>query len=177
MSKFVFILGAPNGNDGKLSTVSLRRIEAAVEQQRSNPGFVILATGGFGPHFNSTGTPHREFVYRHLEAAGAAIDRAESNDLLSSNTVEDIVLVVAFMKARGLDQYYVVTSKFHAARCRFIIDCLAEKHSVTVVAADDPEDLEDELREHEDRALRQLSEQGGVVVGSVLYAHPACSRR
>jgi hypothetical protein len=40
MTKFVFILGAPNGNDGKLSSVSLRRVEAAIERQRNEPDVV-----------------------------------------------------------------------------------------------------------------------------------------
>ena len=177
MSKLVFILGAPNGSDGKLSPVSLRRIDAAVERQRNDPDVILLATGGFGAHFNATETPHREFVYRKLEAEGAAIDRAKASDLLSSNTVEDIVLIVAFTKARDVEEYCVVTSKFHAARCRFIVDCLAEKQTVAVVVADDPEELSDEARKHEERALRQLSKQGGVVIGSVLHAHPGCSQR
>ncbi|NJO35471.1 MAG: hypothetical protein HC869_22695 [Rhodospirillales bacterium] len=68
---------------------------------------------GFGSHFNSTDTPHRELVYRHLEGAGATIDRAEASDLLSSNTVEDIALIVAFTKARGIAEYCVITSRFH----------------------------------------------------------------
>lgn len=178
MSKLVFILGSPNDNHGELSCVSLHRIWAAVEMQRNDPDLILLATGGFGTHFNLTGTPHREFVYRHLEAAGAKIDRAEASDLLSSNTVEDIVLIVAFTKARGVDDYCIVTSRFHAARCRFIVDCLAAKQSVSVAAAaDDPEELADEAREHEDRALRQLSEQGGVVVGGILHPHPAYALR
>lgn len=177
MSKLVFILGAPNDNDGELSSVSLQRIWFTVEMQRNDPDLVLLATGGFGAHFNSTGTPHREFVYRHLEAAGATIDRAEASDLLSSNTVEDIVLIVAFTKARGVDDYCIVTSRFHAARCRFIVDCLAAKQTVSVAAADDPEELADEAREHEDRALRQLSEQGGVFVEGILHSHPAYALR
>lgn len=174
MSKLAFILGAPNGNDGKLSSVSLRRIETALERQRNDPSLVLLATGGFGAHFNSTGTPHWEFVYRHLEAAGAAIDRAEGNDLLSANTVEDIAFIVAFTKARGINDYFVVTSRFHATRCRFIIDCLAKVQTVDVVAADDPEELTAAASDHEDRALRQLSEQGSVIIESVLHTHPTC---
>lgn len=177
MPKLVFILGAPNGSDGKLSSVSLRRVDAAIEKQQSDPDVILLATGGFGAHFNTTITPHREYVYRKLEVEGATIDRAKASDLQSSNTVEDIVLIVEFTKARGVEEYCVVTSKFHAARCRFILDCLAEEQKVAVIAADDPEKLADDARKHEERALRQLAEQGGVVVGSVLRAHPSFLQR
>jgi DUF218 domain len=172
MSKLVFILGAPNSSDGRLSPVSLGRIEAAIAKQRSDRDVVLLATGGFGPHFNQTDVPHREFVYRHLEANGAVCDRAEAGDLLSSNTVEDIVLIAAFVKARGVDNYCIITSHFHAARCRFIVDCLAVNQTVTILAAVDPEEIAGEALEHEDRALRRLWEQGGVVVGTVLHHHP-----
>ncbi|MGB7407983.1 MAG: YdcF family protein [Pontixanthobacter sp.] len=173
--KFAFILGAPNGTDGTLSSISLRRIEAALEQQQNDKCLVLLATGGFGSHFNSTDTPHRELIYRYLEAAGAIIDRAEASDLLSSNTVEDIDLIVAFTKARGIDDYFIITSRFHVARCRFIVDCLAEKQVVAVVSADNPVDLAAEISDHESRALRQLSEQAGVIKGGVLHSHPKCS--
>jgi vancomycin permeability regulator SanA len=175
MSKLAFILGAPNGTDGKLSSISLRRIEAALERQQNDNCLVLLATGGFGSHFNSTNIPHRELVYRHLEAAGATIDRARPSDLLSSNTVEDIDLIVAFTKARGIDDYCIITSRFHVARCRFIVDCLAENQAVVIAAADDPVDLAAETSEHENRALRQLSEQGGVIIRGVLHSHPTCS--
>lgn len=175
--KLAFILGAPNGTDGTLSSISLRRIEAGLERQRNDNCLVLLATGGFGSHFNSTDTPHRELVYRHLEAAGAKIDRAETSDLLSSNTVEDIALIVAFTKARGIDDYCIITSRFHVARCRFIVECLAEKQVVAIVAAEDPVDLAAEISDHEVRALRQLSEQGGVIKGGVLHSHPARSPR
>jgi hypothetical protein len=176
MPKFIFILGAPNASDGSLSSVSLSRIDAAIAKQRQEPDSVILATGGFGAHFNSTETPHREHVYRRLEAEGATIDRAEAGDLLSSNTVEDIVLIVAFTESRSVDEYCIVTSQFHAARCQFIIDCLAEKQTVEVLAADDPLTLPPEARDHEDRSLRQLSAQGGVVARNVLYPHPTLSK-
>jgi hypothetical protein len=176
MPKFIFILGAPNASDGNLSSVSLSRIDAAIAKQRQEPDSVIVATGGFGAHFNSTETPHREYVHRRLEAEGAVIDRAEAGDLLSSNTVEDIGLIVAFTESRSVDEYCIVTSQFHAARCHFIIDCLAAKHTVEVLAADDPLTLPLEAREHEDRSLRQLSAQGGVVVGTVLHSHPTRSK-
>lgn len=177
MPKLAFILGAPNHTDGTLSSISLRRIEAGLERQRNDNSIELLATGGFGSHFNSTDTPHRELVYRYLEGAGATIDRAEACDLLSSNTVEDIALIVAFTKARGIAEYCIITSRFHVARCRFIVDCLAKNQAVTMVAADDPADLAADASDHESRALRQLTEQGGVIIGGVLHSYPARSPR
>jgi hypothetical protein len=48
----------------------------------------------------------------------------------------------------------VVTSAFHAARCKFIISCLPADHDVTVLFGRDPDDLAAEVHEHEDRALK-----------------------
>jgi uncharacterized SAM-binding protein YcdF (DUF218 family) len=177
MSKFAFILGAPNGDDGELSSISLRRVETALALQRDAPDTVLLATGGFGAHFNTTNTPHREYVYRLLEASGATIDRASSSDLLSSNTVEDIALIAAFTAKRGIQDYCLVTSRFHVARCRFIADCLTTQQSVAIVGVDGPDDLAETAREHENRALRGLLKQGGVLLEGVLHPHPRCSKR
>ena len=170
MSKLAFILGAPNDHKGKLSSVSVRRIETAIAIQSADPDFVLLATGGFGAHFNTTRTPHRELVYRHLEARGAIIDRADGVDLLSSNTVEDIAMIAAFADSRGVNAYHVITSAFHADRCKFIVECLAKNHDATVLFGPDPDDLAAEVHEHEDHALGRLAAQGGVIVGGVLYS-------
>jgi hypothetical protein len=116
-------------------------------------------------------------VYRHLEPARATIDRADRRDLLSSNTVEDIALIVAFTKSRGIEDYCIITSRFHVARCRFIVDCLSENQAVSIVAADDPAGLAADTTDHESRALQKLANQGGVIIEGVLHSHPTCSSR
>jgi hypothetical protein len=75
--------------------------KTGIALQSKDHDFVLLATGGFGAHFNTTRTAHRELVHRHLEARGAIFERADSVDLLSSNTVEDIAMVAAFADSRA----------------------------------------------------------------------------
>lgn len=169
MVRLVFILGAQNSADGALSAIALGRVARAIEEQRSDPTVVLLATGGFGSNFNLSRTPHRELVYRQLEQQGAKVERAEPGDLLSSNTVEDILMASQHAARRGFTRYDIVTSEFHAPRCRFIVNCIARDYAVTVLNAPEPVDISLEMQTHEAKALARLESQGGVLVDGVLY--------
>jgi hypothetical protein len=175
----LFILGSPNSVDGVLSATSMNRISKAIELQKRHPEIVILATGGFGSHFNTSAVPHRELLYRYLHQQGASIDRASPNDMLSSNTVEDITMIVRFLTSasRGRERCGIVTSKFHMARCRYIFECLAVTNSVDFFEASDPSSLDPATSRHETIALAQLQAQGGILVGDVLSPHPQPSAR
>ena len=176
MSKIIFVLGSPNSDDGGLSDISLGRIECAVAIQALLPESVIVATGGFGIHFNSTKTPHRELVHCRLSELGFSLSVGGPDDLLSSNTVEDVLMIAAFATSHGYERYSVVTSKFHLQRCRYIFDCLEVK-PVDLYGSNDPLGLDPNIVKHEARALSQLVGQNGVVVDGVLYPHPTLSDR
>lgn len=172
MSEIIFVLGSPNSNDGSLSDISLSRIECAIAIHARTPQSHIIATGGFGEHFNTSAISHRELVHRHLTELGLwfSIDSAE--DLLSSNTVEDVQMIVSFTASRGCEHYAVVTSEFHLARCRYIFDCLEPKR-IDIYGGKDPTNLDPGIVEHENKALAQLVSQGGVLIDGVLHPHPA----
>lgn len=172
MSEIIFILGSPNSNDGSLSDISLSRVECAIAIHARTPKSRIIATGGFGEHFNTTEIPHCELVHRHLAELGFQLSVDSAEDLLSSNTVEDVQMIVAFTASRGCDHYAVVTSEFHLARCRYIFDCLEPKR-VDLYCGNDPPSLDPAIVRHENKALAQLVGQGGVIIDSVLHPHPA----
>lgn len=165
----LFILGAPNTPSGELSSISLLRIDRAIQVLGSGFGDAIMVTGGFGAHFNTSARSHRAIVHKHLAESGAALDPAEPGDLLSSNTVEDMVLIRGFLEGRGLARCGIVTSQFHARRCRYLISCLFEADTVTLFPADDPSDVDPAVVEHERNALTRMIEQGGVLVNGVVY--------
>jgi uncharacterized SAM-binding protein YcdF (DUF218 family) len=167
----VFILGSPNTVDRELSSISLNRVARAIGLQNTHPEMVILATGGFGSHFNTSTIPHRELIHQHLSRLGASINRASPDDLLSSNTVEDAMMILRFLASRGLDRCGIVTSEFHLARCRYIFECLAETVSVDFFTANDPASVDTEITSHEAIALAQLWAQGGVLVDNILFPH------
>lgn len=168
MQNAIFVLGSPNSPNGKLSPISESRIERAITIQNGWSNSIILATGGFGLHFNASELPHRELVHRALSARGALYDDADVGDLLSSNTVEDATMIAAFAKSRHLTHYAVVTSGFHLPRCRYIFACLETQH-IDFFAADDPADLDPEIVRHEASALALLVAQGGIVVDDLLH--------
>lgn len=172
MSEIIFVLGSPNSDDGRLSDISLARIECAIAIHERTPQSCIVATGGFGEHFNTTAIPHRELVHSHLAKLGFQFSVGSAEDLLSSNTVEDVQMIVAFAASRGRDHYAVVTSEFHLARCRYIFDCLELKR-VDLYGCNDPPHLDPAIVRHENEALAQLVGQRGVIVEGVLHSHPA----
>jgi len=171
MTEIIFVLGSPNSNDGSLSDISLSRIECAIGIHARMPHSRIIATGGFGEHFNTTAIPHRELVHRHLVKLGFRFSMAFPEGLLSSNTVEDVQMIVSFTASRGFEHYVVVTSEFHLARCRYIFDCLEPK-SVDLYGSNDPPNLDQTIVKHENKALAQLVDQGGVIIDGVLHPHP-----
>jgi uncharacterized SAM-binding protein YcdF (DUF218 family) len=172
MKKTVFILASPNSADGTLSPIAIGRIEKALEVQQTHPHVVLLATGGFGEHFNTSNTPHRELVHQCLLNRGATIDRATPADLLSSNTVEDVWMIIAFAQKNGCPDYGVVTSNSHLARCRYVFECLDPTTRVDFFGADDSANPDDAVGKHEVVAMERLVTQGGVMIGDVLYPHP-----
>jgi uncharacterized SAM-binding protein YcdF (DUF218 family) len=171
----LFILGSPNSVDGVLSPISVNRVAKAIELQKAHPEIVLLATGGFGIHFNTSTIPHRELIHRNLLQQSAFIDPGTPDDLLSSNTVEDAVMILQFSSSRNLERCGVLTSKFHMARCRYIFECLAGTDTIDFFTADDPSSLDPELVGHEALALAKLQAHGGVLVRKVLYSYKKSS--
>jgi uncharacterized SAM-binding protein YcdF (DUF218 family) len=171
MQHNMFILGSPNSVDGVLSSISVKRIEKAIALQKANPDIVLMATGGFGSHFNTSTIPHRELLHQYLLQQDAVINPGSPDDLLSSNTVQDAIMILQFSNSRGLEKIGVVTSKFHMARCRYIFECLTETDFIEYFAADDPSSLSSEINRHESTALARLQAQGGVIIDDVLYPH------
>lgn len=119
MEGMIILLGAPNDEKGRLSTIARERCERAILEWRKNPGYKILPTGGFGPHFNVTDKPHAHYSNRYLISRGVPED-----DILegveSSNTFEDAKFSWHVIRKFGVGRVIVVTSDFHIPRARII---------------------------------------------------------
>jgi hypothetical protein len=171
MSYNLFILGSPNSTSGMLSPISTHRVVKAIDLQNKHPEMVLLATGGFGSHFNTSTIPHRELLHRYLLQQGAVINPGAPNDLLSSNTVEDAAMILEFSSSRGSGRCGIVTSRFHLPRCRYIFECLTTPGVVEFFTADDPPYLDPAVVQHEAVSFALLQAQGGVLIDGVLYPH------
>ncbi len=60
----LIVLGSPNSPSGKLSDISLSRLNYCVNHYQ--PGNLILCTGGWGAHFNTSEHAHASLARQYL---------------------------------------------------------------------------------------------------------------
>jgi len=171
--EILFVLGAPNDKDGNLSETSLRRINKAAEiwqKETECEKPLIVLTGGFGKHFNTTERPHWRYAREKLLNLGLPDDSVDKSGLESSNTVEDAALVLRYLKEKPYAQGVVVTTEAHLERCTLTFACLSPGTSIAFVGTDEPVNIE--VVEHEKQAIMRLRAQGGVQHKGRLYPMP-----
>jgi len=169
----IFILGHANDEQGRLSSSSKSRIAYAVsvrQQLRSkNIPVSLLATGGFGSKFNSTATPHHEWVEREIRKQGFESGVQSGACLSSANTVEDAVLIHKYCNANDVGSLQIVTNDFHQERCQLVFGAIFNSQDIPVIGVDDPPDVAQSTYDHETRATKHLKNQGGVLWGDKLF--------
>ncbi|CAN5591470.1 hypothetical protein BH09VER1_BH09VER1_41080 [soil metagenome] len=117
----IILLGAPNDENGNLSSIAVERCEQVLRELTKNPGAKILPTGGWGEHFNTTNKPHGYYIGEYLKKRNvAATDILEVAE--STNTIEDARLSQPIVERHGIDELLIVTSDFHVPRARFLFE-------------------------------------------------------
>ena len=115
----IIVLGAPNDDQGALSSIARERCRQALWEYRNRQGSKILPTGGWGKHFNTTAKPHGHYLREYLKAQGIPdddfVECAES-----SNTIEDATFCRLIVERHGFQKLVVVTSDFHLRRAQFL---------------------------------------------------------
>jgi uncharacterized SAM-binding protein YcdF (DUF218 family) len=161
MKGVIFLLGAPNDKKGRLSNIARERCEQAFLEYRKNPGYKILPTGGFGPHFNVTDKPHAFYSSRYLISMGVPED-----DILecveSASTLEDAELAWPVIQKYGVERMIVVTSDFHIQRARIIFERRFSEMPILFAESKTHLSLKelDKLKLKEKRALARLRDPG-----------------
>ena len=159
----ITVLGSPNDKSGKLYSIAIERCNEAVKLYKSNPGWKIVLTGGYGGHFNTTERPHAFYLKQYLVEHGIP-----ENDILefveSSNTLEDASLLKPIIIRYAIAFVVVITSDFHVERARYIFEREFSNNEVRpfFVATETDEskcklDL-NALKQHERKALLKLIE-------------------
>jgi len=166
MYKVIIILGSANDDAGNLSPSSLERADKGIAEYRNNPGSKILATGGFGDHFNTTDQPHALHVKSYLIGQGV-----DEDDILppavSKDTIEDAVLAKEILQGREVSGIILVTSDFHMDRSKFIFSRVFPEYRITYVEAvslANPEKMK-KLLQHEKESMAKLLDQGIIFRG------------
>lgn len=162
----IVILGAPNGDDGQLSTMAQGRVALGYHHYlaRRAAGWQLLLTGGFGEHFNRTPLPHAYYLQQWLLVQGVPADEIVAF-VLSRHTGEDALLARPIVERHGVRQLLVVTSDFHLARAEFIFCAVFPTDRLEFVGASylpscSPAE-QARLVAHEARRLAELRDQTG----------------
>ena len=156
----IVVLGSPNDDRGRLSSIALERCSQALAEFKRNPEYAVLPTGGWGAHFNTTDRAHGFYVRQELVARGIP-DSAFLPCVESSNTIEDASLSRPILESYPGAELIVVTSDFHAKRARYLFEREFPERRITISisATDLPPDELSRLQEHEHKALKKLKDQ------------------
>jgi uncharacterized SAM-binding protein YcdF (DUF218 family) len=166
--ELILILGAANAADGTLHHTAIERCAAACEILREAPECRrIVLSGGHAPHFNIAPLPHHAYCRRWLLEQPGVEPRHIVHAVDSANTVEDALMLRAFVDATAPRCLYVLTSTFHVARAAYIFQTVYPNQKMCFVAV--PTDVADiaERTAHERRRLLAMISEGvpGLEVG------------
>jgi len=124
------ILGSPNSPEGELSDIAKSRLDRGA--QLYSAGKLILCTGGWGNHFNTSSQAHAVYAKEYLLAKGIP-ESAFLEFALSGNTVEDASKSKAMLAKLDNPIIKVITSDFHLARVQLIFNEILKGFSVQCV--------------------------------------------
>jgi uncharacterized SAM-binding protein YcdF (DUF218 family) len=120
MKQVIILLGSPNSANGRLSKIAIGRAKKCLEIFNSETD-MILCTGGFGLHFNTTSIPHAEYLKRYLIKKGIS-----KTDFLrfanSSNTVQDATKSKEILLENVIKKLIIITTEYHLKRVQLIFD-------------------------------------------------------
>ncbi len=132
MKNVIIILGSPNSAKGRLSKIAIGRAKKCLEI--FNPATdLILCTGGFGLHFNTTLKPHAEYLKRYLIKKGIpeTLFLPFAN---SSNTVQDATKSKEILHESGLKKITIITTEYHLKRVQIIFDEILSEFDKTYLS-------------------------------------------
>lgn len=159
MKEILIVLGSLNSSEGELSDIATDRLNHCLQlfDKRKN---LILCTGGFGEHFNTTEIPHAKYAINYLIKCGLEphyfLEMA-----VSSNTVEDAVKTKAILSHYNFP-VKIITSDYHLERVQIIFDQILTgiEKEYFGVSHTLPESLKQQFIEHEKKAIHGLKING-----------------
>lgn len=153
------ILGSPNSPNGVLSDISKSRLKYCLKNY--SKGKLILCSGGWGEHFNTTNKPHATYAKEYLIKNGAQ-EKDFLEIALSSNTVDDAVKIKEIIKEKNNIRLTIITSDYHLNRVKLIFEEILKSFELEFIGV--KSHLEtgayNALVNHEKKAIQSILEKG-----------------
>lgn len=155
----LIILGGPNSSSGKLSDISISRLNDCIN--RYQKGNLILCTGGWGQHFNTATHSHATFAKQYLIKKGLS-EECFLDFALSGNTVDDAVKIKPIISKLGETSLTIITSDYHLKRVQLIFNEILEHYVMDFIGVNSNLEKEEynTLRGHEEKAVNAILKNG-----------------
>ncbi|MEN8186260.1 MAG: YdcF family protein [Bacteroidota bacterium] len=159
MKEILIVLGSPNSPSGELSDISKSRLNYCEELYEK--GKLILCTGGWGTHFNTSNNSHASYAKKYLLNK----DIPEKDFLefaLSSNTVDDAVKIKSILSNFKNTNLTIITSDYHIDRVKLIFNVILAGYEIKFIGVKSNIDKEIYalLIQHEKKAISSILEKG-----------------
>jgi len=155
----LIVLGAQNSPSGKLSTISISRLDYCVKLY--SKGIMVLCTGGWGRHFNTSNNAHAIYAKRYLLEKGVS-EESFLDNALSANTVDDAVKIKSIISKLEHVNLKIITSDYHLQRVKLIFNKILNEFNLQYFGVKSPlekADLEP-LIDHEQKAIELIMKNG-----------------
>ncbi len=157
--EILIVLGSPNSSQGKLSSISIDRLNYCL--QHFDKEKLILCTGGFGAHFNTTSTPHATYAKTYLSSNGIA-ENYFLDTVFSSNTVEDAAKSKIIISKIPNIKLTIISSDYHIKRVEYIFNKVLKEYPKNYIGVESNLEAKelDILNQHEEKALESIIRNG-----------------
>ena len=155
----LIILGSPNSPSGKLSDISISRLNDCVN--RYQKGNLILCTGGWGEHFNISKNSHATFAKQYL-IEKEILEEDFLDFALSGNTVDDAVKIKPIISTLEKSKLTIITSDYHLNRVKIIFNKILENYTMDFIGVESNLGQEEynTLMQHEKNAINSIIQNG-----------------
>jgi uncharacterized SAM-binding protein YcdF (DUF218 family) len=160
MKNVIILLGSPNSPKGRLSKIAIGRAKKCLEI--FNPDLdMILCTGGFGVHFNTSDKPHAAYLKRYLMRKGI-VENAFLPFANSSNTVQDATKSKEILLENDFKKATIITTEYHLKRVQLIFDEILAEIEKTYVSVPNNMSLKSlqKFGQHEVKAVEGILRDG-----------------
>lgn len=154
----LIILGSPNSPSGKLSDISICRLNDCVN--RYQKGNLILCTGGWGK-FNISKKSHATFAKQYLIEKGI-LEEDFLDFALSGNTVDDAVKIKPIISTLEKSKLTIITSDYHLNRVKIIFNKILVNYTMDFIGVESNLGQEEysALMQHEKNAINSIIQNG-----------------